>query len=257
MLRRPPALLAALLLLLAIGCRSEPGTETPAQDTASESAMPEPEPVRVLFLGDSISAGYGLEDETQAFPALVEEMAVAEGWNVEVTNAGLSGETSAGGLRRIGWVLQAPVDVFVLELGGNDALRGSDLGATKGNLQAILDSVATRYPQAHLVVAGMQVPPNLGADYTAEFAGIFPALADANDATLIPFLMRDVGENASRMQSDGIHPNAEGHRVMAETTWEVLEPILAEAVAVKEAECTVDVEAILAATQPEDVECGL
>lgn len=182
-------------------------------------------PGRILFFGDSITAGYGLSPD-QAFPALIREKIDSLGWNFELVNAGLSGETSAGGLRRVDWMLRRPVDVFVLELGGNDGLRGIDLSSTKKNLQGIIDKVENKYPDARIVVAGMQVPPNLGPEYTSEFKSMYPELAKKNDAALIPFLMEGVGGNPKYMQGDGIHPNARGNKMMAETVWDTLRPIL-------------------------------
>jgi len=181
----------------------------------------------VVFFGDSLTAGYGL-DPAEAFPALVQERISARGWNYRVVNAGVSGETSSGGLRRIDWMLREEVDVLVLELGANDALRGTDLTLTAENLQGIIDRTRSRYPEVEVVLAGMQVPPNLGSDYTAAFAGLFERLAEANDAHLIPFLLADVGGVPELNLADGIHPNAEGHRRVADNVWAVLAPILVE-----------------------------
>jgi len=180
---------------------------------------------RILFFGDSITAGHGVDKE-QAFPALVQQKIDSLGWDFRAINAGLSGETSAGGLRRVEWMLRQPVSVFVLELGGNDGLRGIDLDATKNNLQKIIDKVETKYPEAHIIIAGMQVPPNLGPEYTKKFKQMYPELADKNDATLIPFLLKDVGGIDELNQPDGIHPNPEGHKIVAETVWDTLKPIL-------------------------------
>ncbi len=179
----------------------------------------------VLIFGDSITAGFGIEPQ-QAFPALIQERIDSLGLNYNVINAGLSGETSAGGLRRIDWVLQRTVDVMILELGGNDALRGIDLSSTKDNLQKIINKVQTKYPEAKIVIAGMQVPPNLGTDYTQQFASIFPALAEENELLLIPFLLEKVGGSPELNQSDGIHPTAKGHALVAKTVWEYLYPIV-------------------------------
>lgn len=182
-------------------------------------------PNRILFFGDSITAGHGI-DKNEAFPALIQQRIDSLGWNYKVVNGGLSGETSAGGLRRIDWMLRQPVDVFVLELGGNDGLRGVDLSTTKDNLQKIIDKVREKYPEATIVLAGMQVPPNLGQEYTEEFCEMYPELAEENDIELVPFLLEGVGGNKELNQSDGIHPTAEGHKVLAENVWEVLKPIL-------------------------------
>jgi acyl-CoA thioesterase-1 len=182
-------------------------------------------PKTVLFYGDSITAGYGLSPE-EAFPALVEKQLLDIGKKVKVVNAGLSGETSAGGLTRIDWILRQPIDVFVLELGGNDGLRGLPLDQTKKNLQAIIDKVKTKNPEVELVMAGMQVPPNLGPEYTREFRNIYPDLAKRNDATLIPFLLEGVGGDDKLNQPDGIHPNAAGHKIVASQVAKVILPLV-------------------------------
>lgn len=169
----------------------------------------------IIFFGDSITAGYGLSKE-QAFPALIASKMEESGFECEVLNAGLSGETSAGGLSRIDWILRKKVDVFVLELGANDGLRGLPLESTKNNLQEIIDKVKKKNPEVVIVIAGMMVPPNLGNEYTKEFQQIFPSLAKANDAILIPFLLDGVAGNDNLNLPDGIHPNVEGHRIIAQ-----------------------------------------
>lgn len=179
----------------------------------------------ILFYGDSLTAGYGLSTE-EAFPALVEKKLNQKGKPTKVVNAGLSGETSAGGLTRLDWILKQPVDIFVLELGANDGLRGLPLDQTQKNLQAIIDKVKTKYPKAKIVIAGMLVPPNMGPDYTASFRKIFPDLAKKNKATLIPFLLQDVAGNEKLNIADGIHPNVEGHKIVADNVLKVIEPLL-------------------------------
>ena len=181
----------------------------------------------VLFFGDSLTAGYGLEDPaTEAFPALVQKKIDAVGLPWRVVNAGLSGETSAGGRRRVDWILRQPVDIFVLALGGNDGLRGIPPDATRANLQAIIDRVREKSPATKIVLAGIAAPPNMGADFTRAFAAIFPELAEKNHVVLIPFLLEGVGGRPELNQSDGIHPTAEGHAAVAETVWAVLKPLL-------------------------------
>lgn len=182
-------------------------------------------PKTILFFGDSLTAGYGLST-SEAFPALIEKKLQEKGNDVKIINAGLSGETSAGGLSRIDWVLRQPIDVFVLELGPNDGLRGLPLEQTEKNLQSIIDKVKAKYPKAKIVIAGMMVPPNLGPEYTEQFRKIFPALAKKNNAALIPFLLEDVAGNENLNLSDGIHPNAEGHRIVAANVLKVIEPLL-------------------------------
>ncbi len=179
----------------------------------------------ILFLGDSLTAGYGLE-QGQAFPALIRQKIESEKLPYEVINAGLSGETSAGGLRRIDWLLQRPIDVLVLELGANDGLRGLPVARMKQNLQAIIDKVKAKNPQVKIVIAGMQIPPNLGADYAQQFRAAFQDLAEANHAALIPFLLEGVGGDAALNQGDQIHPTAAGDKVVAENVWRVLAPLL-------------------------------
>lgn len=182
-------------------------------------------PKTILFFGDSLTAGYGLSVE-EAFPAIVEEKFNKLGKATKVVNAGLSGETSAGGLSRIDWVLRQPVDIFVLELGANDGLRGLPLDQTRKNLQAIIDKVKAKNPGVKIVIAGMMVPPNMGPDYTSQFKKIFPELAKKNDAALIPFLLENVAGNEKLNLPDGIHPNIEGHRIVADNVYKVIDPLI-------------------------------
>jgi acyl-CoA thioesterase I len=179
----------------------------------------------ILFFGDSLTAGYGLSPE-DAFPALIEKKLSKNRKPGKVVNAGLSGETSAGGLSRIDWVLRQPVDIFVLELGANDGLRGLPLEQTQKNLQAIIDKVKAKYPKAKIVIAGMMVPPNMGQAYAMKFKAIFPELAKKNNATLLPFLLQDVAGNEKLNLADGIHPNTEGHKIVAENVYKVISPLL-------------------------------
>ena len=182
-------------------------------------------PKVILFYGDSLTAGYGLSTE-EAFPAIVDKTLNQKGKAVKVINAGLSGETSAGGLSRLDWVLRQPIDIFVLELGANDGLRGLPLAETRKNLQAIIDHVKKKYPSVNIVVAGMLVPPNMGPDYTAEFQKLFPELAKKNNARLIPFLLQGVAGNDKLNNADGIHPNVEGHKIVANNVLKIVEPLL-------------------------------
>ncbi len=185
-------------------------------------------PKTILVLGDSIAAGYGLDPE-EAFPALIEEKVIEAGLNFKVVNAGVSGDTTAGGLRRIGWLLRQPVDVFLLELGGNDGLRGIEPEATERNLQGIIDKVREKYPSAKIVIAGMQMPNNMGEEYVSKFREVFPKIAKENSAALIPFLLEGIGGKAEFNQPDRIHPTAEGHRIVANTVWKILKPVLESA----------------------------
>jgi acyl-CoA thioesterase I len=179
----------------------------------------------VLFFGDSLSAGYGLSPE-EAFPALVEKSLIKNGLKAKVVNAGLSGETTAGGLARVDWILRQPIDVFVLELGGNDGLRGLPIDQTKKNLQTIIDKVKAKYPSCKIVLAGMMVPPNMGKEYSTSFQNLFKDIAKKNNAVLIPFLLEGVGGIERLNQADGIHPNAEGHRIVAGNLTKIIAPLL-------------------------------
>ncbi len=179
----------------------------------------------ILFLGDSLTAGLGVE-ETQAFPALIQEKIHAKNLPFETINAGLSGDTTAGGLSRLDWILQRPIDVLVLELGGNDGLRGLPVAAMEANLQATIDRVKARDPQVKVVIAGMRIPPNLGSDYTADFQAAFARLAAKNHAALVPFLLEGVGGHLDLNQPDHIHPTPAGHKIVADNVWRVLEPLL-------------------------------
>ena len=180
---------------------------------------------RIIFFGDSITAGSGL-DPDQAFPALIQQKLDDHGRPWLVVNAGLSGETTAGGLRRLDWILRQPVDIFVLELGGNDGLRGIPPETSRSNLQTMIERIRDRYPRATVVLAGMQLPPNMGPEHTRRFAAMYPDLAEKNRTALIPFLLEGVGGVSSLNQADGIHPTAEGHRIIAETVWQTLVPLL-------------------------------
>lgn len=182
-------------------------------------------PKVILFYGDSLTAGYGLSPD-EAFPALVEKKLNKTDKKVKVVNAGLSGETSAGGLSRIDWILRQPVDIFVLELGGNDGLRGLPVDQTRKNLQGIMDKVKAKYPNCKIVMAGMMVPPNMGKEYTEAFKRVYPDLATKNKATLIPFILDGVGGIEKLNQPDGIHPNAEGHQIISNKITPVFEKLL-------------------------------
>lgn len=199
-------------------------TSTTAKDSAN-SGEDMTNASYIVFYGNSLTAGYQLEED-RAFPALIQRRIDSLGYDYTVVNAGLSGETSAGGAGRIDWVMQQPVDIFVLELGANDALRGLDLTATKENLRAILDRVVEVNPNVELIIAGMKAPPNMGPEYTREFNAIFPALAREHDAGLIPFLLAGVASQPELNLEDGIHPNVEGHKIVMENVWTVLKDYL-------------------------------
>ena len=207
--------LVALLALAALACHAR------AEEPAAH---------RIVFFGDSLTAGYVLADpDTQAYPARIQARIDALHLPWRVVNAGLSGETSAGGLRRIDWVLNQRPDVFFLELGANDGLRGTSPEVTKKNLQAIIDHVRAKYPGTEIVLAGMRMPSNMGADYADSFRAIFQDLAKENKALLVPFLLDGVAKNPELNQADGIHPNPAGAAIVADGVWKVVGPLLAEA----------------------------
>lgn len=216
------------LLLLSCGGDESKKSKPDQQETSETVVATETKATTktILFFGDSLTAGYGLEDSNDAYPAVVQSKIDGEGLDYTVVNSGVSGETSSGGLSRIEWVLNQKVDVFVLELGANDGLRGISLKETHQNLQAIIDKVRQAYPEAKIILAGMQLPPNLGQDYTSEFKTMFDELAVKNDLTLIPFLLKDVGGIPELNLADGIHPNIDGQKIVANNVWEVLEPLI-------------------------------
>jgi len=223
-----PLLLVAALLALGLGaCNSNaPAEKTPIAAAGAPAVAPVPDTKkRILFFGNSITAGLGVDPE-EAFPALIGQKIDSAKLGYETINAGLSGETTAGGRSRVGWVLRQPVAVFVLELGGNDGLRGLPLSATRTNLQGIIDTVRRRSPGAQIVLAGMQIPPNLGQAYAADFKQLYQEIAYKNKVTLIPFLLVGVGGDPKLNQKDGIHPTPAGHRIVARTVWGTLQPLL-------------------------------
>jgi acyl-CoA thioesterase-1 len=184
----------------------------------------------VLFLGTSLTAGLGVA-QSEAFPAVIQSLLDSSEIPLRAVNAGVSGETSAGGLRRLEPLLRLPLAVLVVELGANDGLRGLDVGAMRDNLQSIIDRTRGVHPSVRVVIAGMQAPPNLGARYTTEFREAFAMVARDNDAALVPFLLEGVGGHPDLNQADGIHPTPEGHRVLAANVWTVLGDVAAEAAA--------------------------
>jgi acyl-CoA thioesterase-1 len=178
-----------------------------------------------MFLGTSLTAGFGLDPE-QAYPALIQKKIDSAGLNYRVINAGVSGETSAGALRRVDWLFQQPVSVLIVETGANDGLRGLPADSLRANIQAIFDRAKRLRPPPKLVLLGMRIPPNYGRTYSQQFQAIYPELAHANNAALIPFLLQGVGGVPDLNQPDGVHPTVEGQLRMAETVWRALEPIL-------------------------------
>jgi acyl-CoA thioesterase I len=224
-------LISGIVCVLALGgCKDNTSSKDNSATTADKKVADSSTVVtdsakHIVFFGNSLSAGYGL-DPTEAFPAVIQEKIDSLKLPYKVVNAGLSGETTAGGKGRIDWLLQQPVDIFVLELGGNDGLRGIPVSETGKNLQEIIDRVKAKYPQARIILAGMQVPPNMGSKYAGEFRAVFKSLADKNNASLIPFLLEGVGGNPELNQADGIHPNTKGARIVADNVWQVLKGML-------------------------------
>ena len=218
-----------LVLLLLVACGEKSGQTNTNSSTTNEQAeenVNESENDKIIiFFGDSLTAGYGLETE-EAFPAVIQQYIDSLSLNYMVVNAGLSGETTASGRNRLDWILNQKADVFILELGANDGLRGIPLNETRLNLQAIIDAVKEKNQETVIILAGMQIPPNMGQEYTAEFRKIFPELADKNKTLIIPFLLDHVAGIPDLNQDDGIHPTVEGQKIVAKNVWEVLEPVL-------------------------------
>lgn len=218
-----------LVFFLLVACGGKSGqtsgnSEVTTEQTENSADKTDNSKV-IVFFGDSLTAGYGL-DTKEAFPAVIQQIVDSLNLNYTVINAGLSGETTASGKNRLDWVLNQKADVFILELGANDGLRGIPLTETRQNLQDIIDSVREKNPDMVIILAGMQIPPNMGQEYTAEFRRIFPELADKNEALIIPFLLDNVAGIPELNQVDGIHPTVEGQKIVADNVWEVLEPVL-------------------------------
>ncbi len=225
---RSYSLFCFLLLMALSNCNNKDtkNIETKQQQASKSNTIDSAAKEKtIVFFGNSLTAGYGV-DPTEAYPALIQNKIDSLHLNYKVINAGVSGETSSGGNGRINWILRQPVDIFVLELGGNDGLRGIPLSETRKNLQTIIDTVKAKYPDAKIMLEGMQIPPNMGQRYATEFKNIYPELAEKNNIVLVPFLLKNVGGNAKLNQQDGIHPTAEGHKVVAQNVWEVLKGIL-------------------------------
>lgn len=218
-----------LVLILLFSCGET--TSKKKEDSAAEvevtqsDIVPEGETKVILFFGNSLTAGYGLDPE-EAFPALIQAQLDSLEHDYAVVNAGLSGETTASGRNRLSWVLNQKADIFVLELGANDGLRGIPLEETRKNLETIVNAVRERNPETEIILAGMQIPPNMGPEYTSDFRRIFPELAEEQDLHLIPFLLEGVAGIPELNQADGIHPTIEGHRILANNVWEVLQDVV-------------------------------
>lgn len=221
-----PLIFCYFLCLLLMGCGGKTKEkEQDAEAVGTEETTAESSGKKILFFGDSLTAGYGLE-VADAFPAIIQEKLDSLGMDYQVVNAGLSGETTASGRNRMAWVLEDDISVVVLELGANDGLRGIPLEETRKNLQAMVDMIQEKLPQTTIVLAGMQIPPNMGPEYTSGFRDIFPQLAEKEDLALIPFLLEGVAGIPELNQGDGIHPTKKGQQLVAENVWEVLAELL-------------------------------
>jgi len=219
----------SLLFLLSCGGKSTQKaneTETEASESASDETKGKGGKT-IIFFGDSLTAGLGL-DPQEAFPAVIQSTLDSLGMDYTVINSGLSGETTASGRNRLNWVLNQKADIFILELGANDGLRGIPLEETRTNLQAIIDAVREKDPNTQIILTGMQIPPNMGQAYTTEFRKIFPDLAERNALPLIPFLLEGVAGVPELNQEDGIHPTVEGQKILANNVWAVLKGVLQE-----------------------------
>jgi acyl-CoA thioesterase-1 len=225
---RQLSLAAVVCLLVAAGCRGNAPTEQasnpsqPQPQAAAPDAAADERP-KIVALGDSLTAGLGLV-ESQAYPALLQQKIDADGYAFTVVNAGVSGDTSAGGLRRLDWALEGDVKVLIVALGANDGLRGLPVGAMKENLGRIIERA--KEEEIVVLLAGMEAPPNYGADYTEAFRRVYPELAREHGVRLLPFLLANVAGDSALNQSDGIHPNARGAAIIADGIWRVLQPIL-------------------------------
>ncbi len=218
--------------MLGGACHSKNTTQTSENQTDSIHSAHSKNPKTatqqkpiILFLGNSLTAGYGIE-KNQAFPALIQNKLDSMGATYQVVNAGVSGETTAGGREKIDWYLKQKPAIFVLELGGNDALRGINPDETYQNLAAIIQTVQQTYPECKILLAGMEAPPNMGDEYTTKFRQIYPNLAQKYNVARIPFLLEIVGGNPNLNQTDGIHPTIEGHQIVAETVWKYLQKLI-------------------------------
>ncbi len=223
--------ISGLISISFISCSGEKSTNpnNSSSDKATQAAPASTKTAEkkksILFFGDSISAAYGL-DKSEGFVNLIRKRIDSLGLNYKVVNAGVSGETTAGGKGRIDWILKQPIDIFVLELGGNDALRGLAVESSFSNLEYVIEKVKEKYPAAKIVLAGMQAPPNMGENFTKPFAAMYPKLAKKHNTSLIPFILDGVGGIPKLNQKDGIHPTAEGHQILADNVWKVIEDLL-------------------------------
>lgn len=215
------------LLLCGCGENSEKKQEEKNIDgtKVTENEVVDADEKVILFYGNSLTAAYGL-DTKEGFPNRIQQRLDSLGLAYKVINSGLSGETTSGGLNRLDWVLNQPVSIFVLELGANDGLRGIPISESMNNLQSMIDMVKKKNSETEIILAGMQIPPNMGADYSAQFRAMYPALAESNDILLIPFLLEGVAGIPALNLQDGIHPTAEGQKIVTDNVWEILKDVV-------------------------------
>jgi acyl-CoA thioesterase-1 len=227
---RSPSCVALLWVLM--GCANESGRAPDSSAAQANSAAPAAlraqrfaDGAIIVFAGTSLTAGLGLDPDS-AYPQLIQRKLDSAGLKFEVVNAGVSGETSSGLLRRLPWLLREPFEVFVIETGANDGLRGIPVPTMEANIQRIIEGIRSARRHAQIVLMQMEAPPNLGSSYTRQFHEVFPAIAKRNDVRLIPFLLDSVAGISDLNQGDGMHPNNEGERIVARNVWRALEPIL-------------------------------
>lgn len=222
-------LLILIGCLLLSSCKEEPSSQTQSVHPTNQKSITEEKIENdkkvILFYGNSLTAGYGLDDN-ESFPSLIEDKIDSIGLNYKVVNAGLSGETTSGGLKRINWVMKQKVDIFFLELGANDMLRGLPLNQTRKNLNEIIAFVKTKNPDVVIGLCEMMAPPNMGENYVNEFNKIYKELSNSNNVKLIPFFLEGVAGNEELLLKDGKHPNAAGQKIVAKNIWNSLEPML-------------------------------
>jgi acyl-CoA thioesterase-1 len=218
-------LIALSLALFSCNNNEKASADKSPKDTLAKTVSNDVPTQNILFFGTSLTAGYGL-DPGEAYPELIQHQLDSLKLPYKAINGGLSGETSAAGKGRIDWLLKQPISIFVLELGANDGLRGVAVKETTANLQAIINRVKEKYPNAKLMLAGMEVPPNMGDKYASDFRNMFKILADKNKMTFLPFLLDGVAGIPKLNQNDGIHPTATGQKIVAKNVWSKLQPLL-------------------------------
>ncbi|MBA3560278.1 MAG: arylesterase [Gemmatimonadaceae bacterium] len=219
--------MSLLVAVSACGQAAQTDSRAAGETRAStDAAAPAPGSDRtILFIGTSLTAGLGLEPE-QSYPALIQERINSAELSYRVVNAGVSGETSAGALGRLAWLLRQPMDIVVIETGANDGLRALSVNTMRANIDSIITRVKKAHPAARIVLVGMEAPTNLGVRYTGRFREVYPDLAEEHDVTLVPFLLDGVAAQPALNQGDGVHPNEAGARILADNVWKVLRPLL-------------------------------